>query len=301
MKESFTYLIIKNFKSRAVISIFILWTVSLAVLIAVGIGYRANMELRSFRFYQDRFLARYLIWNGFIDALNILRQDDLSVDSFQDEWNSSHKIDSVEGSCFFTIKDEDEKIDINRASLRVLKYFFPQGDLAESILDWIDKDDVPDFRENKYYKLLGYQCRNSDIRSLYEIKYIKGGKDSDIIDVANYFTVYSDGRLNLNTANRECLAALGIIPSLQDKVISFRNSGLVFRNISEPVSILALTKPEKDNWMDKRKYFKVRSSYFRIFLEAETKRGIKSYALAVVEREASKFKIVFWRENFWKE
>lgn len=320
LKRLFTYPGIKNFrKARAVISVFILWAVALSVLISVGIGYRAHMELRSFSFYKDQFYARHLKWTAFIQVLNILIEDSRSVDSLEEDWGrQAHIINDKYGSCSVTITDEERKLNINYSSKEVLGYFFSQ-ELVDSILDWIDVD--PDPRnygaENiNFYNFLEYPCRNSHIRSLYEIRYIKGGEDlspEDFKGLFDYFTVYSDGKLNLNTVTEQCLDVLVVagilLPRLSEKIINFRNlKGIFLENSSDYLNTVfknaglgELTADEVENWNQNINRFKVTSCYFKISIDAQTNKGIKSYAQAIVERKNGSFEILSWWENFWIE
>ena len=93
-------------------------------------------------------------------------------------------------------------------------------DIADSIKDWIDRDDeVTRFgAEDAFYRSLEspYPCRNYIIESLDELLFIKGiSRDllygsEDNPGIALYLTVHGKGRININTTDPVVLKALSI-------------------------------------------------------------------------------------------
>ena len=144
------------------------------------------------------------------------------------------------------------------------------------------------------------------MRSLYEIRYIKGyPPDFNLKDIEGQVTVTgSGGKVNINTTPQLCLEALGLPDLLVSKILEFRQSNGVFNNIPDKISDIF---PEFKNtevesqWAGLKKYFKVSSRYFRIYITAQTKRGVKRYTQAVVQRKGGRFDVLSWRENFWEE
>jgi len=275
------------------------------------------MELRSFRFYRERFCGRNLIWRGFIQSLELLKLDyenNPEVDDLNEVWSKDDiEFQDEYGISRATIIDEDRKININQIAagknLGVLEKFFP-SELAQSIIDWVDKDNIQDYpdggEQDNYYNFLKYNCRNSDMRSLYEIKYIKGySPDFDLKNIEAQITVIGSGKeININTAPEACFKALGLPNLLVAKILEFRQYSGVFNNIPDNISEIfpefAGTEVE-NQWAVLRKHFKVNSEYFRIYITAQTRRGVKRYAQAVVQRRGGRFDIILWQENFWEK
>jgi len=136
----------------------------------------------------------------------------------------------------YGVMDEERKININLIkSPDVLRNLFmlaasitkddAQG-LVDSIRDWEDADDdtFPLGAESTYYQSLspGYIPRNGKVVTLAELQWIKGMKPGIYQQILSYITLDSAGQVNLNTASRTVLAALGFLPSLCDKILAYR-------------------------------------------------------------------------------
>ena len=128
--------------SKGIISIFILWAVFISVLIAIGVGYRATLELKSASYHRDRVIVRNLAWNGLNQAFKILEKDAESndFDCLKDNWSFPFDYQSRDGICHVEIMDEDRKVNINLASDALLRQVL-NSDFANSIIDWRDEDE----------------------------------------------------------------------------------------------------------------------------------------------------------------
>jgi hypothetical protein len=322
---------LRKFKERQAgeISIFIFWAIALTVIVAVSLSYRVNLELRSYVFYKDKICGRILIWNGFLKALEVLRKDyreNPNLDTLYDEWGEEIIYEDGNGVCRVKIKAEDGKLNINHfietygkdASFKMLKEIFSligsHEDLAPAVLDWIDQDQNPTFGGKEEY--FDYKCRNGPIATLYELAYVEGGGNLDegtFPRLQGILSLYGDGKLNLNVIAEECFLVLADALGFKDlatKIWVVRENGDYFEKLDSGYldrkirewSSYGLTEDEKEKWdKEYRKFFKLSSAYFRIYLEGMTKKGIKLYTLAVVERKGSKFEILEWKENFWVE
>jgi len=159
------------------------------------------------------------------DALKELRNDKEFKEKTLDE-----------GVFSIDLADEERKININKASFDVLKRYFEiaaevnakeTAGIADSIIDWRDADnDAREFgAENSYYQALSspYPCQNKDFEVIEELLLVKG-IDREIFDkVKNSITVYGQGVVNINTAEKIILESLGMSDTLAEKVIHFRN------------------------------------------------------------------------------
>ncbi|MDP8253811.1 MAG: type II secretion system protein GspK [Candidatus Kaelpia aquatica] len=317
LKKLSTYQPVKAFKKDGVISIFILWVIAVTVLMSAGISYRAYMELRSFRFYRERFYARNLIWRGFMQSLELLRLDyenNSGIDGLSEEWSKDNiEFQNEYGISQIRIEDEERKININQIAreenLDVLNNLFPPK-LAQSIIDWVDEDSFQNYyyggEQENYYNFLTYNCRNSNIRSLYEIKYIKGcPSDFNLKDLENQITTIGS-EVNINTVSEVCLKKLELPDSLVSEILEFRQHNGVFNSIPDSDSISEIfpkiaSADIVEQWNVLRNYFKVSSQYFRIYIIAQTERGVKRCAQALVQRKGSSFDILSWQENFWEK
>lgn len=165
--------------------------------------------------------------------------------------------DSWRASCelSYSVTDEEGRLNLNNSS--------PAGwtnlpgvtrPMVDSILDWIDDDDSPrpegaesaDYLRQPY----PYRAKNAPMGMVWELGYVanvgwrrtvgdgkpaagEGGTAvSDPPDdiqthsgrgLADFFTVYGDGKVNLNTADTEVLAALpGISRQAAEDIVGYR-------------------------------------------------------------------------------
>jgi len=133
--------------------------------------------------------------------------------------------------------DEESKININIADLTTLERLFKivlgisdidAKDLASSIVDWRDADDmfcVPSgSAESAYYKNLTnpYEAKNADFDLLEELFLVKGMTGDIYEALKGFVTAHGGSLVNINTAPRAVLAAVGFPAHIIDQVIEFR-------------------------------------------------------------------------------
>jgi type II secretory pathway component PulK len=98
--------------------------------------------------------------------------------------------------------------------------------LAENIVDWRDygRHTAEGFFSDDYYKNLEfpYAMKEQPFERIDELFLVKG-VSRDIYDaLMPYVTVYGDGRVNVNTASRKILGALGLNEVVVDKILKAR-------------------------------------------------------------------------------
>jgi type II secretory pathway component PulK len=318
LRREYSYCKAAGYKKRGSISVFVLWSVTMAALISVGIGYRSYTELRSFRYFQDRFNSRYLVLSGLVKGCDILREDHKNSpqsDNLFQAWADMITIsEDGYGSCQIEISDQDRKINLNYfakdakddpRSLNVLVSFLSE-ELSYGLMDWVDSDGIVSGRlgaeTGNYYRFLDYSSRDSELKTLQELRYIKGYSGyMDIAELSKYLTVDTDDiKININTAESEILYRLGLSGRLVARILEHRSEGGSFDtaavNIADIFPELSGSTVEAE-WESVKKYFKVSSRYFKIFIEAETLRGLRRYAQALVKREGSNFRVVYFYDN----
>lgn len=136
---------------------------------------------------------------------------------------------------YYGIIDEERKININKADAVTLGNLFKLvlggnekdlKDLANAIVNWREygESELVGFYSDEYYGNLEYPYlpKNADFEVLDELLLVKG-IDEDILEkILPYVTIYGEGRININTAPREVLVALGLSDELADKIIAVR-------------------------------------------------------------------------------
>lgn len=131
--------------------------------------------------------------------------------------------------------DEERKININAASADVLKNcLMLAGGLSSStadaiaaaIIDWRDTDDAetPGGAESRYYEFLKppYRCKNGNFETIEELGLVKGVTPELFATMADYFTVYGNGKINLNTTCNDILKSVGMGDDLTEIIFAFR-------------------------------------------------------------------------------
>ncbi|MFC1645929.1 general secretion pathway protein GspK [Candidatus Omnitrophota bacterium] len=137
----------------------------------------------------------------------------------------------------YGLLDETSKININKADAKVLTRLLVGAaglneqralDLAYCIIDWRDSDSF--FQHPQYgaedgdYKGLNepYEAKDADFEVKEELLLIRGMNREIFNNIDNFVTIYGEGVVNINTAPRQVLLALGLRGGLVEKILSFR-------------------------------------------------------------------------------
>jgi type II secretory pathway component PulK len=158
--------------------------------------------------------------------------------------------------------DEERKININYASLEILENLLSDIGrirrkkafvLANRIIDWRDSDDLKNIsdsglseRVDYLKKGYAYTPKNSFFIICEELMLVDGIGPELFSKIKNYFTVYTDGKINVNTASKEVLLSLNLKSSLVDKIISYRVGPDLVSGNSDDKSFKLTNKIVKD-------------------------------------------------------
>lgn len=144
---------------------------------------------------------------------------------------------SLEEVRYYGLVDEERKINLNLVgSAEILQRLFKEvaslgsGEakiLADSVFDWKDKNDdtVSSMgAEGRFYHELTppYSPRNAKFVAVEELQWIRDMKPEIYEKIRPYVTLDSSGQVNLNTAPREVLSALGFSMELCDAILRYR-------------------------------------------------------------------------------
>ncbi|MDP2943215.1 MAG: type II secretion system protein GspK, partial [Candidatus Omnitrophota bacterium] len=160
---------------------------------------------------------------------------------------------------------------------------------VDALIDWIDTGSTAqgtsEDENSKYYPDMGSgYCKNGPLDSIEELFLVKGFEDPAIlygdknqgkIGIIDYITIHpDDGKVNVNTAPREVLQALGFkddFETIADKIIVYRNdlgnSPITNPTIADPnglKTILSLSPEESDKVDSVKLYLTATSTVFRI-------------------------------------
>ena len=223
-------------------------------------------------------------------------------------------------------EDDEEETKIDKEAKEALLILLDKldvdspKDIVKALADWIDADNEGS-AEKSYYSSEdpGYACKNYPLESMGELALIKdiglemlqGDSPREKIPVASeegeeetfeeededsfqglrhYLTVYSDGKVNINTAPLEVLeVVLGEdSEDLADDIIKARED-IPFSSTKEVSEAIEEDIPSKA--LDK---FKVTSEYFNITSEGRVGK-ITTRIRAVVQRTKDHIRILLWR------
>ena len=173
-------------------------------------------------------------WNNDPAAFKGVVIGDGVVDFLYDHINE----DSGSLEARYGIVDENRKININKANNQVLERLFQlvlgfdessSQELAACIIDWRDADSMLSIptgsAESSYYRdsVYPYEAKNADIETLDELLLVKGMTPDILEKLRNYITIYGKGKVNVNTASKIVLMALGLNKDMADRIVSFRS------------------------------------------------------------------------------
>jgi len=142
--------------------------------------------------------------------------------------------------CRAEVEDAGGRLDLNRASPEQLRLLLGADSLADAVLDWRDPDEVPRQRgaEAAWYRVQGRRLpRDSAFASVAELVFVRGLDSARVAMLAPALTVRGSGRVDLNAASAEVLAAMpGLDPPAVRAVLALRAAG---RRLGSPEDLLA--------------------------------------------------------------
>ena len=243
--------------SRGTILIISLWSLCLLTTFSVILGYQVRQKLTLVNRLDERdklhFIAEAAIKKA---AVELKKEPEKTYDALKDTWSNNisafKEIDIGDGKFSilydyideqsgiqetrFGLLDEERKININKLDATVLRRLFhilgfdeiESQELAASIVDWRDSDSelsIPiGSAEDSYYRNLTYpyEAKDAEFEALDEILLVKGMTQDTFQNLKDYITIYGSGKVNINTASKPVLLALGLDDDIVDKILLFR-------------------------------------------------------------------------------
>jgi len=228
----------------------VLWLVVVLGAVAMGVAASVRGEATVVANLRARSAARYAAESGVEAArarlLSLLVATPSTIDrarAFQDLDNRFGDLaEAAIGPSRFAVAmvDLNGRLDLNHAETATLQNFLLQfateGEASAAgaaIEDWRDEDGLvrPGGAEAGEYARTGspFEPSNAPFERLEELRRVQGISDTLAYRIAPFVTVDGDGRVNINTAPREVLAALpGVGPEGARELLARRASGEVF-------------------------------------------------------------------------
>jgi len=250
-------------KPQAMILIFALWILAILSVFALSISAGIRQKIMLVKRLENRERLHLIAVAGVQAARAVLQVDRIRAASNRFETVSGRKYKlnnpdifktiSVNGGnvsvsyrsydrdltrpqIIYGLQDELGKLNINTASRNEMAFLFMitagvSGDAAEelanAIIDWRSHADqkIQGFYGDDYYLNLNfpYKPKKGPFETMEEVLLVKGMNPTIFSRAYDFMTVYGDGKVNINTASRAVLTALGMDPNVINLIISYRN------------------------------------------------------------------------------
>ncbi len=251
----------------------VLFIVSALASFLFSIYYLSQLTYRKTEELKDYTVAYHAAVSALKIALKFLKEDRNKFDGEGDEWSKPIAYNYRGISILININDECGKVNVNnlddRRLFEVLKRLFDrinvEQPVADSIKDWIDRDNFPEPEgaEENYYMGLGYRPTNGQLKSLGELLYVKGIDEKTFRKLEKYLTIYGSGKVNVNSAPKEVLLSLS-----SDMSQEAADSIIGARPIEDITVIRELPGITKELYFEIRPLITNRCNYFRIDVTA---------------------------------
>jgi general secretion pathway protein K len=212
-----------------------LWALSLLGVFSISLGFGVRQKAALLSRLSTLDAVYPIAYSGVELAKGLVKSDDnFDVDLLGDPWASGGQGAALSGGRFLLVPegpspvvDEERKVNLNRTSLQIVSRLLGRvsglpneeaDELAYNLLDWMDSDSSfghPQYgAEDSYYDDLPrpYAAKDAPYESMDELLLVKGMTPGILEKIRPFVTVYGSGKVNLNTASRDVLAALGFSP-----------------------------------------------------------------------------------------
>ncbi|MBP6343406.1 MAG: general secretion pathway protein GspK [Candidatus Omnitrophica bacterium] len=333
---------------KGAVLIFVLWVLSFLAVLAVNLGYGVRQKMTFMKRIESRSQAQHVVEGGVKVAVTLLLND-LQRNQFQYtaaaktfRHNNPSRFADIrmeDGSCevsypvgtpstsqdrMFGVIDEESKINVNTADKLTLQSIISQvlvvddnyaEKLAESIYDWrqLGDSEIKGFTGDDYYSNLKfpYPKKSLPFEMPDELLLIKGMDRAKYEILRNFVTVYGNGQVNVNTASKQVLIALGLNETVADKILAQRrgpdgvdntaDDHMFYRTFDIATEVNAYAKMEDAEMrmidsLNQRGVLGTNSYYFTVNCLAFLK-GTNEKRRAVVTFSSTDNRIVYWNEK----
>ncbi|MCK9594630.1 MAG: type II secretion system protein GspK [Candidatus Omnitrophica bacterium] len=244
--------------NKGLILIVALWSLCILSAFAVIIGYQVRQKLVLIKRLEERGKLHLIAQAGMIKAaVELRKEDEKDYDALNDPWCDNpgafrnvamsdgvfdiyyDYTDSGSGEVRrrYGMVDEESRVNINAVDFKVLKRLFylalnaDESDaegLAASVMDWRDADSsliLSDrSAEDSFYRsgIYPYESKDAGLQVLEELLLVRGFNENIFEKIKAYITIYSSGKVNINTAPKTVLMALGIDANVAENIMFFR-------------------------------------------------------------------------------
>jgi general secretion pathway protein K len=236
---------------KGTVLILALWALALLTVFAIALGVKIRQKIVVVSHLEKRAKLYYAAQAGILKSLALLKREAQGrsfigkTALFNDEeifkktslGSTSFSVMYVEsGAKVYGIRDEERKININTADPTTLMNLFGEAghlskersrELAEAIYDWrvFGESEAGGFLSDDFYESHDYKQKKGNFEVLDELLLVKGITPEIYHNMEPFITIYGNGKVNLNTATKPVLMALGLSSALANKIIMVRQGG----------------------------------------------------------------------------
>ncbi len=190
----------RNAECKGTLLIVSVWILIFFSILSVGLYKLVSAQIRLAKTIEQRFISQHLAKAAVIYAQVKKDKDTADYDSLY-KLSREESQELSKGKFIYTIIDEERKININTVSL-----------------DEITR--LPGLSPELAQKIVSSTLRPFALKE--ELLLIDGISEDIYDGIKDFITIYSDGKININTASREVLTAMGFDDSLITKIEDFR-------------------------------------------------------------------------------
>jgi general secretion pathway protein K len=243
---------------RGMVLVFSLWVLGVLTILAVSVAAGIRQKIFLVGRLDERSRMSYLLQAAVKKTAGYIHQE-MEISSFEytptvkmNLLNNTNELSSIvlrndtagvgyvsvagDGTTLrWGVVDEESKINLNKTNIQVLTNLLTNvlslndedaSKLAQALLDWrqYGEGEVSGFFSDNYYSNLQfpYPKKSADYETLDEILLVKGVTKKMYDRLIKFVTIYGDGTVNINTASKEVLGALGLPDSVVDKILTTR-------------------------------------------------------------------------------
>lgn len=321
--------------NQAVALVLVLWVIVVLSLLIGGFAFTMHVETQVTSFSRKELKADALARSGVeVARLQLLQHDKAPAEAEFDALNQKWALNDEayrnqplgDGTFTVTVTDEQSRLPINHLTQEQLRRLAHLLDLdmaeadtfADSILDWIDRDDLHRLNgaETDYYSSLPipYHAKNGPLDRLEELLLIQGITPAlyhprpatrkhparpGLKDILT--TAPGSDRINVNTASPLVLQVmLGMDAPQAAAVIEMRNGsdGILgtkddhpFRSVDEFLAHFGPADPQQRQLWQAR--ITVKSTHFRVTSVGEVG-NVRRAIVAILVRTGNDYEILSW-------
>lgn len=270
-------------KREGVALVLVLVVTALLSLLVIEFAYIMRADARVFDYRQADRKAYYLARGGVSLATHVIRMDSPLVDSLNDIWAAEFPpVEEKHGTINIRISDEDGKINVNRLVNEGGETDAVISGMLGRLLEITASDATVDSVADELLAREG--CSFFTKREILDIPGAEG--------VFEHSTIYTDGRININTASETVLEALAesIDPVLAREIVSYRDAS-PFGSLSQLARVPGVSE---EVMREISALAKVSSDVFTIEVSVDSNGRVKNI-VSVVRRVGGDISVLYWR------